>query len=209
MDAPFEWPSKRSLSQMRLEYVQQEFEDPPPSASERERKLWPMWRSVWASALETLRSAGAVLRPIELPAFPHRLLQIIQSGESAALFDDLTRNRRLDSLTENGSPGSFRSSSFIPAVDYVRAQRARKLLMREMDRLMRTYDAFISPLRSEGLQITSFTGHPTLVLKAGFAQGMPVGIIFTGRLFDETSVLQLGMAFECSTRWHTMNPELG
>ncbi len=209
VDAPFEWPPKRSLSQMRLGYVQQEFEDPPPSAPERERDLWPMWRPVWASALETLRSAGAVLQPIELPAFPHRLLQIIQSVESAALFDDLTRNRELDSLTENGSPGSFRSSSFIPAVDYVRAQRARKLLMREMDRLMTTYDAFVSPPRSEGLQFTSFTGHPALVLKAGFAQGVPVGVMFTERLFDETSVLQLGMAFEGSTRWHTMNPALG
>jgi Asp-tRNA(Asn)/Glu-tRNA(Gln) amidotransferase A subunit family amidase len=102
----------------------------------------------------------------------------------------------------------MRAARFIPAVEYLRAQRARRLLMREMDRLMGRWDAFLSPPRSDSLTITSFTGHPALVVNAGFANGLPIGLMVTGKLYDEATVLRVGLAFERATRWHTMHPTL-
>jgi hypothetical protein len=62
----------------------------------------------------------------------------VLSAEAAAAFDDLTRNKeQLASLTGQSPgdwPNTFRSSRFIPAVEYIRAMRARRLLMQEMDR---------------------------------------------------------------------------
>ena len=53
-------------------------------------------------------------------------------------FDDITRDGRVNQLSGQDAgdwPNSFRTSRFVPAVEYLRAQRARTLLMREMDKL--------------------------------------------------------------------------
>jgi Asp-tRNA(Asn)/Glu-tRNA(Gln) amidotransferase A subunit family amidase len=208
VDAPFVWKASPSLAGLRLGYVRVEFEQPPGIATADERRSWPAWRPVWQTALDALRSAGAVLEPIDLPSFPAEALQLIQEAESAAAFDDETRTRRID-LVGGGTPASLRAARFIPAVEYIRAQRARRLLMRDMDRLMGRWDAFLSPPRSDSLTITSFTGHPALVVNAGFADGMPIGLMVTGKLYDEATVLRVGLAFERATRWHAMHPPLG
>src|SRR6185312_16352302 len=66
-------------------------------------------------------------------------------ADVAAAFDDLTRSKGIDQLTEQGPgawPNTFRTSRFIPAVEYIRAQRARTLLNRQMEALMSKYDVF-------------------------------------------------------------------
>lgn len=209
VDAPFGWTPNASLSGLRLAYVRTEFDEPPSIASAEERRSWPAWRRVWMTALDALRSAGAVLEPIELPRFPADTLLLIQEVESSAAFDDLTRSRGIDQVNSSGTPASFRAARFVPAVEYLRAQRARILLMRDMDRLMATWDAFLSPPRSDSLTITSFTGHPALVLKAGFTEGIPMSVMITAKLFDEATLLRVGLAFERATKWHTMHPTLG
>jgi aspartyl-tRNA(Asn)/glutamyl-tRNA(Gln) amidotransferase subunit A len=73
---------------------------------------------------------------------------------------------------------------------------------------MAHYDAFVSPSRSAGLTITNFTGHPAIALKCGFVRGMPQAIMITGRLYDEATLLRIGLAYERATKWHTMNPDL-
>jgi len=86
-----------------------------------------------------LRGVGGKLEPITLPEFPANALGFILSAEAAAAFDDLTRSKGIDQLTEQGPgawPNTFRTSRFIPAVEYIRAQRARTLLTREMEALM-------------------------------------------------------------------------
>ena len=208
VDAPFVWSPIASLKGLRLGYVRTEFDQPPGIASAEERRSWPAWRPVWNTALEAFRTAGAALEPIDLPSFPAEALQVIQDAESAAAFDDETRNRRIDLVDAGSTAASFRAARFIPAVEYLRAQRARRLLMREMDRVMVQWDAFLSPPRSDSLTITSFTGHPALVVNAGFANDMPIGVMVTGKLYDEATVLRVGLAFERATTWHTMHPKL-
>jgi Asp-tRNA(Asn)/Glu-tRNA(Gln) amidotransferase A subunit family amidase len=96
----------------------------------------------------------------------------------------------------------------VPAVEYIRAQRARTLLMREMDGLMSRYDAFITPTNSGSLGLTNLTGHPAVALKAGFVSNTPVEIMVTGRLYDEATMLRVALAYERATKWHTMHPSL-
>ena len=146
-----------------------------------------------------------------LPEFPANALGFILSAEAAAAFDDLTRSKEVDLLTEQGAgawPNTFRTSRFIPAVEYIRAQRARTLLNRKMDALMSQYDVFVSPTSSASLGITNLTGHPAACLKAGFIDGLPQALMITGRLYDEASVLRVALAYERATKWHTMNPTL-
>src|SRR5207237_6523433 len=110
---------------------------------------------------------------------------------------------------KNSSWGNtFRTSRFIPAVEYIRAQRARTLLGRKMEALMAKYDVFLSPTGGASLSITNLTGHPAACLKAGFVDGSPLALMITGRLYDEATVLRVALAYERATKWHTMNPPL-
>ncbi len=200
-DIPFRWAPMMPLGQMRIGFLKEEFE-----ANLEARK------AVYAEALETLRRAGAKLEPVKLPGFPRASLRFILEAEASAAFDDLTRNHGIDQLSGQAAmdwPNTFRTSRFIPAVEYLRAQRARTLLMREMDKFMGSLDVLVTPAPgSASLLMTNLTGHPAVVMPCGFVKDMPQAIMFTGGLYDEGSPLRVALALEQATRWHTIHPLL-
>jgi Asp-tRNA(Asn)/Glu-tRNA(Gln) amidotransferase A subunit family amidase len=160
-------------------------------------------------ALDVYRAAGATLHPIEVPATNiANAIGFILSTEAAAAFDDLTRSDGIQDPSLGTWPNTFRTHRYVPAVEYIRAQRARTLLMRQMDALMSEYDVFLSPNNSASLGLTNLTGHPALALKAGFVSNAPIVLMVTGRLYDEATVLRVALAYERATKWHTMNPQL-
>ncbi len=200
-DAAFNWNADRPLQPMRIGYVKAEFE----TGEEARKKMYQ-------EALDALRQAGAKLDPMELPQFSTQSLRIILNAEAAAAFDDITRDGRINQLSGQSAgdwPNSFRTSRFIPAVEYLRAQRARTLLMREMDKLMSKWDVFVTPAPgSASLLITNLTGHPAVVVPCGFINNQPQAIMFTGNLYDEAAPLRVALAFERATKWHTMHPKM-
>jgi Asp-tRNA(Asn)/Glu-tRNA(Gln) amidotransferase A subunit family amidase len=218
VDAPFTWNPDVPLSSLKIGYIASEFEATDSGRGggrganpEEARRRGEERNKLLKEALDVLRGAGAKLDPIALPDFPANALGFILSAEAAAAFDDLTRSKEVDLLTEQGAgawPNTFRTSRFIPAVEYIRAQRARTLLNRRMDALMSTCDVFLSPTGSASLGITNLTGHPAACLKAGFVDGLPQALMITGRLYDEATVLRLALAYQRATKWHTMNPAL-
>ncbi len=199
IDAPFAWDARRPLSRLRVGVLHKDFE-----GLKGEEKL------VYTRALADLGKAGVRMTPVELPPFDAGPLLTILSAEGAAAFDDLTRGGGLDQLKDQGPgawPNSFRSSRLIPAVEYIRAQRARRLLMREMDRFMEGWDVLVSPpYAGQILTITNLTGHPQAVAPCGFAGRLPRGIVFTGRLCEEGLPLRVALAYEKATKWHTLRP---
>lgn len=214
-DAPFDWVPDRPLASLRIGYIQKELEAAPnnPNPTDAQRTTAEARRSMYAAALEVFRQAGAKLEPMAMPDFPTGAISFVLSAEAAAAFDDLTRDKdKLATLTGQSPgdwPNSFRSSRFIPAVEYIRAMRARRLLMQEMDRLMSQYDVFLSPAPgSASLTITNLTGHPAIALKCGFVDNMPQSIMVTGRLYDEATVCRVALAYEQATEWHKRHPML-
>lgn len=204
-DVTFNWQPARPLAEMRIGYVKTEFENLQGDNIEERKKLYQ-------TALDTLRAAGAQLEPIELPSFNAQSLRIILNAEAAAAFDDITRDGRVNQLSGqsvNDWPNSFRTARFIPAVEYIRAQRARTLLMRQMEKLMANWDVFVTPAPgSASLLVSNLTGHPAVVAPCGFVKDLPQAIMFTGNLYDEAAPLRVALAFERATKWHTMHPEL-
>ena len=201
-DVPFNWLPETPLGGLRIGYLKEEFDQ----QQDAERK------AIYQTAVDAVRNAGAKLEAIELPRFSTAALRIILVAEAAAAFDDLTRDGGINQLSgqEPGDwPNTFRSSRFIPAVEYIRAQRARTLLMREMDALMSKWDVFVSPAPgSASLLITNLTGHPAVCVPCGFPKGLPQSIMFTGGLYDEGAPLRVALAFERATSWHTMHPKM-
>jgi Asp-tRNA(Asn)/Glu-tRNA(Gln) amidotransferase A subunit family amidase len=212
-DAPFNWNPDTNISTLRIGYLKTEFDGPTtPPTNEQQRAQAEQRRAIYKAALEVLEKAGAKLTPIELPKFPAASLRFILTAEAAAAFDDITRDGRVNQLSGQSPgdwPNTFRTSRFIPAVEYLRAQRARTLLMREMETLMSQWDVFVSPAPgSASLLITNLTGHPAAVLPCGFVNDLPVAIMFTGCVYDEVSPLRVALAFERATKWHDMHPKL-
>jgi Asp-tRNA(Asn)/Glu-tRNA(Gln) amidotransferase A subunit family amidase len=201
-DAPFNWEPAKSLAGMRIGYIKTEFDQ----QQDAERK------AIYQQALDALKAAGANLQPIELPKFSVAALRIILVAEAATAFDDITREGRIKQLSgqEPGDwPNTFRSSRFIPAVEYIRAQRARRLLMQEMAELMSKWDVFVSPAPgSLSLLITNLTGHPAVCVPCGFPKGLPQSIMFIGGLYDEGAPLRVALGYERATEWHKLHPKM-
>ena len=165
-------------------------------------------------SLEVFRKLGAELIPVELPDnIPIRELGIILSAEAAAAFDVLTRTHQ-DSLLvrqiENAWPNVFRSSRLIPAVEYIQANRHRYQLIQQMHKVMKELDVLISPtFGNKQLTLTNLTGHPCAVFPNGFNNnGSPTSISLIGNLFDEATLLAVGILYQKQTKFDDLHPQL-
>ena len=212
-DAPFNWNPERKLAEMRIGYLKTEFDGAGfQPQNDQQRQQMEQRRALYKEAIEALEKAGAKLTAIELPKFSTAALRIILVAEAATAFDDITRNGAINQLSgqePSDWPNIFRSSRFIPAVEYLRAQRARTLLQHEMEKLMSQWDVFVSPAPgSASLLITNLTGHPAVCVPCGFSNNLPQAIMFTGGVYDEAAPLRVALAFEQATRWHTMHPKV-
>ena len=165
--------------------------------------------------LEVLRKLGAKLDPVIFPdsgVYTVQMINIIIGAESAAAFDEFTRSGLDDEMTrqtKNDWPNSFRTSRFIPAVEYINANRHRYILMQKVNELFQQYDVVIVPSRGGGNQtaITNLTGHPAICMPDGFTKdGMPTSITFLGKLYGEAKLLAVAKAFQEATNWDETHP---
>ena len=198
VNVPFSYPSTNRLKNLRVGYVASAFADSIVSKNDK-------------ASLDVLRSLGFELIPIELPEFPTRSLSFVLQAEAAAAFDELTRFNQDDELVrqvKNAWPNVFREARFIPAVEYINANRARTLLNQKMAELMDTVDIYIIPsFYGDNLLRTNLTGHPCVVVPNGFNdKGSPTSISFIGDLYDDGNVLAVANAYQEVTHWHKKYP---
>ena len=175
------------------------------------------------AALETVKKVGMKPVAVSIPDWPYDSLELILFAEAAAAFEELTLSHKVDELRSQVAdawPNIFRQSRFLSAMDLVQADRFRRKVAQQMALVFSDVDLLIVPsLRDEMLVITNFTGHPSLTLRAGFVEvsearsdwapdpqhplpkfspprRVPHGITLIGRLFDEGTLAQAGMALE-------------
>jgi Asp-tRNA(Asn)/Glu-tRNA(Gln) amidotransferase A subunit family amidase len=165
------------------------------------------------AALDVFRRLGINLIAVDLPDAPYDPMRIILNAESAAAFDELTRSDRDKELVQQGKfdwPNSFRTSRFIPAVDYVNANRLRSIAIQKWDELMRTVDVIVTPTGAANLSqlvATNLTGHPAVIIPNGFRDdGTPVSLTFLGGLFEEGKMLAVARAYQEATGFHLKHP---
>jgi len=211
IDVPFNWEATADIRKRRIGYLKSSFEgeireDPQnPERAQRMREA----RKVDLAALDTLRSLGIQLNPVELPKFDAEALGFILSAEASAAFDDLTRSGNLDQMSQPPERSSwvetFRLHELVPAVEYIQANRARYLLMEEYHRLFSDMDLFVG----SALGPTNLTGNPEISLPHGFdSRGQPTSLRLTGKLFGEEDILLLAHAFQSKTDFHLKRPKL-
>ena len=247
---PFLWNSNFDLQQLRVGYAQKLFEDqpaaetPPAGAHEQELKEWELRKEDRAAArarrdydrtydlaaLAALRKMGIDLQAVELPDLPLDAISLLLNAEAAAAFDDLTLTGRDDLLTEQGPddwPNIFRAARFYPAVEYIQANRARTMAMRQMATLFEKVDIIVVPSSSDAqLILTNLTGHPAVIVPNGLrgpeapkppaidtgeddsigGPGTPVSLTFLGRLYQDSTLLAFASAYQQATSFHHLRP---
>lgn len=200
-DLPFNYDARQQVTDLRIGYLKSDFD--------RAR----LNQTNHAASMDLLRRLGAKLLPVELPKLPVDDLMFIIDVEAAAAFDDLTRSNADDRLAQQGPgnwPNILRAARFIPAVEYLQANRVRHSLIQAMATLMDSIDVLIAPAwDGEALQLTNLTGHPCVVVPNGEKSGgHPASITFIGKLFGEAEALAVARSYQAATGFHRQRPPL-
>ena len=122
-------------------------------------------------ALEVVKQLGHDGGASDVAELGYDSLNVILFAESAAAFEKITLDGEVDQLkmqVPDAWPNTFRQSRFLSAVDFVQADRLRRKVALEIERVIKEVDLLLVPsLRDEQLVIFNFTGHPSLTLRAG------------------------------------------
>jgi Asp-tRNA(Asn)/Glu-tRNA(Gln) amidotransferase A subunit family amidase len=202
VDAAYVVPPVSQIRRLRVGYIKSFF-DEEYNGKENDRQV-----------LADLQSMGIYLEEVEWEfSMPVSALRIILTAEAAAAFDELTVSKRDSLLVAQGVnawPNTFRTARFIPAVEYINANRLRKLLIEEVYQLMKDYDVIVTPsYGGNQLLVTNLTGNPCLVAPNGFnANGSPTSISFIGNLFEEGKLVALAAAWQEFSGHHQQHPPL-
>ncbi len=222
-DAAFKWNPDLPLSGIKIAYVRAGFEPGAPGAPvgpgagagrggatpEQLQQQRQMYRDV----LDTYRKLGANLTAVDLPDLSlSNQIGFLLEVEAAASFDELTRSGEANLLQSGTSrstwPRTFRAARFVPAVEYLRALRARTILMRQFDAFMSKFDVLLSAGSDQTLGATNLTGHPAMAVKCGFINNTPRILMLTGQLYDEATMARVALAYEQATEWKDKHPTL-
>ena len=151
VDRPYVWPSSRDVATLRVGYTPQKKE-----VDVREQ-------------LRVLRELGVKLVPIrsakllEDYKLTYELIEGMVATESAAAFDDLVR--RGEPKGVQGWPRYWSYGHLLSAVDYLKLNQMRAILMQRLASLMETIDIYL------GFELSVYTnlaGHPVMVFPIKF-----------------------------------------
>jgi aspartyl-tRNA(Asn)/glutamyl-tRNA(Gln) amidotransferase subunit A len=108
----------------------------------------PAARPAFDAALGVLRQTGVRLVETKLPAFPYgAVLSTILAAEQASIFEPLIASGKVDELADAAQIAGLKASLDVPARDYLKAMRVRRLIQEAFSRLFTEVDVLLAPGR--------------------------------------------------------------
>lgn len=183
-------------------------------------------RAAALTAFDELKRQGAGVEDVHAPTLDLAMAAWVAFLAEMYEYHAATLRAQSQDFRESLRPRIY-MGALVTAPDYLRAQRVRARLLREVNALLEKVDALIFPGQASpaipfesvpmtGVMPTSgrFTapwnllGLPAVVVPCGVsADGMPVSIQIVGRAFDDATVLRVARAYERATEWHTRRPQ--
>jgi len=217
-EIPFNWNAQLDVKKLRVGWIKESF-DELTTATVKENA---------AKVLETLRSIGvSPLVPIAVPDFTTNVSAI--SVESVVFFDEHARAGRMKEARNGGRP----SGRLIPAVDYLRSQRVRTMMMEKLAEATANVDVYVvaaNPSVGGGPPATATASepprppvpqtpaqrhfamanlacYPAINVPNGFLDtGSPTNVTFYARPFGEMEVIALAKAYQDAAGIHLKHP---
>ncbi len=202
-DYPFNYYQNKNLHDLKVGYLKDLFNREDYRGKQND-----------SISIEILKSLGVNFEKVSLPTdIEVYSLAIILEAEAGAVFDELTRRNKDDELVaqhKHAWPNIFRKSRFIPAVEYIQANRIRSILIEDFNKLIKDYDVIVCPTYGGGqLLMTNLTGHPCVVVPNGFDdKNHPTSISFIGNLYDEATILAFAKEYQENTDFEEIHPDL-
>ena len=185
-------------------------------------------RANFEAALSTLREVADVAE-ISLPEYPYEAATfIVQAAESASALEDFVDEGKASDLSDRSGLFGPYGGRAVLATEYLKALRLRGLIAKEMDAVLEPYDALVAPAsgaapsvdaksdksrrRDSGVAppvsaIGVVAGLPAITVPDGITgDGLPTGIQFLGRAYEENSVLAVARLYQSLTTWHKRHP---
>jgi len=195
----------------------------------------PEVRASVETAARVLAAAGAVVDDVTLDQMQHVAGASLAIVGSEALAYHAERLRTRAGEFDPDVARRLRAGAYVTGVHYVRAQQARALVRDEVDRALARRDVLLAPstpvaappvdarpielgdgqsdIRTALVRFNrpfNLSGHPSCSVPCGFtAAGLPVGMQFVGRPFDEATVLRAADGWQRLTDFHVRHPVLG
>ena len=183
VDRPYVWPSSRDISTIRVGYS-------PEIRKEDDREKLRVLRELGVKLVPIRKT-----KPLDDYGVTFELIVAVVEMESAASFDELTR--RGEPKGVHGWPKFWTYGHLLSAVDYLKINRLRAILMERLEKLMQTIDIYFG---DELAVYTNLAGHPVLAFpkklekEDGFL--MPRHQMMVGRAYDESTLLALADAYQ-------------
>jgi aspartyl-tRNA(Asn)/glutamyl-tRNA(Gln) amidotransferase subunit A len=211
-----------NIEGLRVGVPKEPFEDPVDSEVEHFVR----------KAIELLGKLGATIHEISWPLYHESkaIASTILMAEAAAYHSPLMKRQgsRLDPKVRL----RLEAGLFISAVDYLQAQRARRLYCQQSCDLFKRVDLLAGPtvpitacnigteevrignrllgvlsLLTQHTRPYNLNGFPAITVPCGFSKnGLPIGFQLAGKPFDEETVLRAAFAYEQATEWHQRRP---
>jgi aspartyl-tRNA(Asn)/glutamyl-tRNA(Gln) amidotransferase subunit A len=215
---PYRQALGQDLRGLKIGVLRHHWEDDIPASEDV--------RAAMEAALDVLRRLGAELEECRVRPLANYFDVKIIIAESEIF--SVHQKHLIARPKDFGA--DFRSrvlpSVLFTAHDYVQATREHRRMMVEMEPLYARFDAFVTAGMGEAPRLADYrsvsfwqkpslltawnvTGQPVLALPNGFGRnGLPLGMQIVGRPFGESTILQIGHAYERATEWHTRRPQL-
>jgi len=170
----------------------------------------------------------ATIEEVTIPALPYEeITRTILFGEMGSAFEDLIETGRIAELTAPEDRYTPYSRMAVLAKDYIRALRLRGVVVTEIDRVMRGFDALLGPsrpfpstkldeefpsaIRGAGKDLMGAIGNvgglPAISVPDGFTEnGVPTGMQFLGRPYEENVIIAAASTYQALTDWHLQHP---
>lgn len=178
------------------------------------------------AAIKVLKALGS-LDEVEPPALPFaQVASTILSAESASVYEEMVESGIVSQLTApEDRIGGYADHATL-ATEYLRAQRIRSKLGRELDRFFEPFDAVLTVPTGDTAPTADGTfdgrgharslggpgnvcGTPAIVIPTGLSKdGLPTAIQFDGRAYSENRLLAVAIAFQTASSWHSARPKI-
>jgi aspartyl-tRNA(Asn)/glutamyl-tRNA(Gln) amidotransferase subunit A len=217
----------REMKEIRLGYSPADFNE------------WaaPATRDAFQKALETIRGMGVQVVETKMPDLPYEaVIGTIINADAASAFENLILSGQVNDLADKRQIAGLKAAMDIPARDYLKAMRIRRIIQQELRGVLTDLDMILAPARYElapkinepfdrslglgnrpqpsspGMRSLipagNLAGLPAISLPCGFVENLPVALSLVGRPFTENLLLSVGNEFQKRTDWHRRHPSV-